>query len=544
MRALLAAAGALALATLPALGQPSAANPFKISFNPARDVQLTSETDAAGNTVRYVTVRFTITRVGEVQNPEEYKQYKIRIKEKGKFVKEVGVPEPTASDDITAVLAMDISGSMADLGRIQQAREAAKVFFGSLPARAECGLILFDHEVKVKIPPQKDRAALLDHVMKTPPDGGTAYFDATMEAVRLLESAPTRGKVVVLMTDGVDINSKATLKEAIQRAVTAGVRVYTIGIGEAGRNPKVTTVLALDRSASMLEPAQAGDKGKRKIDALQEAATRFVDIMRTSARATVMEFSDTVSPPGPFTASKDDLRQRIHNIVADGETAFLDAAYTALATLTAENPPDNKAVVVLTDGIDNSSRRRKEEVIDRALKAKIPIYMLGLGRDNELDEDTMRELAAKTNGQYYRASNAKALLQAFEKLSIKLHDDGIDEVSLKELASQTGGQFYPAKQIDQLKVILNSVTKDVLEKDYEVKFKTEYQDADGTTRELALELVRGTEVLDTQVGATQVRGLVKPEMNYLVYLFLLAGLAGLLGLPPLLRKLTRGPARA
>ena len=74
----------------------------------------------------------------------------------------------------------------------------------------------------------------------------------------MLRDIPGR-RAVVLMTDGVDLNSKRTQKQVIERAKASHVPIYTIGIGEPGKNEPVTTVLVLDHSGSMAAKASDAD---------------------------------------------------------------------------------------------------------------------------------------------------------------------------------------------------------------------------------------------------------------------------------------------
>src|SRR5205823_6408201 len=145
--------------------------------------------------------------------------------------------------------------------------------------------------------------------------------------------------------------------------------------------------------------------------------------------------------------------------------ALFDAVYDAVSTLEAWQPPGKKAVVALTDGIDNKSRRRVEEVIDHAKQARIPLYLLGFGRKGELDEKIMETMANQTGGKYFYAENEQKLIDLFESLGGIINDDGIDEESLKELAVKTGGQYYPAKNVSDLKLILTRVTQNIQRKD-------------------------------------------------------------------------------
>src|SRR5204863_5876180 len=107
---------------------------------------------------------------------------------------------------------------------------------------------------------------------------------------------------------------------------------------------------------------------------------------------------------------------------------------------------------------------------DNAKRAKIPLYLLGFGRTGELDAKTMQRMASETGGQYYHARNEKDLLEIFENLSIKIHDDGIDEDTLRKLASETGGEYFHAKKVDELKLILERVTQNIQKKSYTFTF--------------------------------------------------------------------------
>jgi len=568
MRALLAVLPvALVLAALPTLAdaQGQKAAPYKLT--PIEDPKPWRD----GSGTLQVTVRFTIEQIGQLQG-EEWKHYKVKITEDGRPVGLVSMPRPVigVQEDLCLVLAMDVSGSMTTLEgpagakfrRIDEARKAAESFLSQLPPRAPCGLILFDHEMKRELAPQLDRGQLIQLVKTEEPSGGTAYLDATFKGIGMLRQPGIKGKkVVVVLTDGVDLNSRVTLERVIAEANASEVpgagpelkvKVYTIGIGEPGKSEPVTTVLALDKSGSMLQRADDRDEIS-KIDALKTAAVRFVEIMRPGARTTLMEFNDALQNPKPFSGDKvalaRDIEERISEEKADGETAFLDAAYTAVASLIAENPKGKRGVVVLTDGVDNSSRHRKEEVIELAKSAKIPIYMLGLGRSGELDEDTMKEIALKTGGDYQRASNMKKLVELFEILSTKLHDEGVDEKSLRELAEKTGGEYHPAKDAAKLKFVLKEVSRALMKpRDYTETFKSLDQEDNGTRRRIGLSLVyvevdktgrvqREVDVGPTHGGDVQVRGVVVAKMDSLVYVAMLSLLGLLLALPPAMRRL-------
>jgi len=251
-----------------------------------------------GRRALFVTVQFKIQRPRDNAVVTDVPADQIVVEEDGKPVTDLEIFQPRARD-LTTVLAIDVSGSMRDHGKMEEAKQAARTFLDRLDPKSDSGLILFDHELRLKEPPARDRAQaaahraeLRRHVDGAQPGGGTSYLDAVSEAVRMLKGIPGR-RAVVILTDGVDISSQRTLEQVIDEAKTAEVPVYTLGIGEPGKNEPVTTILVLDHSGSMRAKANDTDRSS-KIQALHVAASRFVDLMRTGAKTTLLPFSSQV----------------------------------------------------------------------------------------------------------------------------------------------------------------------------------------------------------------------------------------------------------
>jgi VWFA-related protein len=541
MRRLLIGLPLIMLAAVPVFGQPDAKLPYKIEFN-QNDVELRHQSKD-GKSGIYLGVRFNVSSQGNDVSAKEG-EWQIAVYENNKVAATVSLPEISrVTKELSVVMAIDTSGSMKEHGRMQMARQAAQTFLGNLHTRADCGLVLFDHEVRDQVPPTSDRSVILKHIFDMEPRGGTAFRDAALVSLQMLAAVPkNRDRVLVLMTDGADVNSSHSLDEVISAANAINAKIYTIGIGEPGKFEQVNTTLVLDHSGSMELPADESDLSTPKIKALHAAASAFVQMMsKETGRVSLIPFSSTVKTPRAFTNDREDLKRQILKLTPSGETAVLDAIYTAIATLEADNAPGKRAVVAMTDGIDNSSRRRVEEVIDNAKRANIKLYLLGFGRNNEIDHTTMKRMADETRGQYFHASNKDKLLEIFEKLSIELHDDGIDEVSLTKLAHETGGKYYPAKEVSQLRLILEELPKSLERELREVEIKSFNQRDDGSLRTISLGLGRVGEAPEkaTRVGPEStvvVHGLIIAEMHPLIYLVLLAIMGCLIAAPALLRR--------
>jgi VWFA-related protein len=498
----------------------------------------------------HVQVKFRVLRQGDGSMATDVRTDEIVVREDGREVQRLKIDAPGVRK-LTTVLALDISGSMAGHHKLEEAKKAAFSFLDRLDDRADVGLILFDHELRVVEEPARDPARQAEHRAKlrrlieaARPGGGTAYLDAAARAVQMLRGVDGR-KAVLLMTDGVDMNSRHTPAEVIAEARAAEVPVYTLGVGEPGKNEEVYTVLVLDQSGSMAEKANDTDQ-ESKIEALRRAASRFVELMRPSARTTLLPFSDTVGTPEPFSRDKAALKERIGRLKAQGGTLLYDATYAGIETLVAARPGGKQAgrpdhVIVLTDGKDEApgSRRSDQAVIDRAREAGVRLHMLGLGRPREINEPVMKRMARETGGTYHHASDQRKLFDIFEQLSIELHDDGIDVAALQDLARRTGGEYYHARDVSQLRFIYEKVAQE-LQSAWTARFLSGRSSHDGTARGIDISVVRrGVQVSDVASADYNVHGVVVPEMDHRVYLAFLALLGGLLLIPAGLRHLHR-----
>jgi tight adherence protein B len=73
---------------------------------------------------------------------------------------------------------------------------------------------------------------------------GTALYDAIVAGAGQLRASPLVGRVLIVLTDGQDVSSKATLTDAIAIAREAGVSIYPIGIEGQGFDPGALQQLA------------------------------------------------------------------------------------------------------------------------------------------------------------------------------------------------------------------------------------------------------------------------------------------------------------
>jgi VWFA-related protein len=196
-----------------------------------------------------------------------------------------------------------------------------------------------------------------------------------------------------------------------------GKRVEITSLGLADKDP-ISIVVVMDTSGSM--------RGV-KMDAARSAASGFISGLGSDDLAAVMSFDSQVRTEIGFTDKLSDAREKLDllDATAGAGTCLYDALYESI-TLTATIPSGRRAIVILTDGVDEladgrtCSKYREEDVISLAKSGstRVPIYTVGLG--GKVDAAGLQRIADSTGGRYQFASDEQKLQDLFAGLREQL----------------------------------------------------------------------------------------------------------------------------
>lgn len=146
------------------------------------------------------------------------------------------IPLEQAKEGVNVVLVIDDSGSMQATDyqptRIEAAKEAAGRLLSQLNAKDNAGIVVFSSGATTAayLSPDKDR--VMEKLRSIAPNTGqTAIGDGLALAVDMAKSLPSQKKVVVLLSDGVNNAGVITPDEAVGFAQSAGIQVFTVGMG-------------------------------------------------------------------------------------------------------------------------------------------------------------------------------------------------------------------------------------------------------------------------------------------------------------------------
>jgi Ca-activated chloride channel homolog len=123
------------------------------------------------------------------------------------------------------MILIDVSGSMSQENRIDQAKQAALLFVDGLETNNRVGLAVFDTQVRLLVPLdnlERNQTQLRDNISALQPAGGTALYDATYQMVQEMDAVEDSDRIraIVLLSDGADtesvLQSLTSLAEAIQ----------------------------------------------------------------------------------------------------------------------------------------------------------------------------------------------------------------------------------------------------------------------------------------------------------------------------------------
>jgi VWFA-related protein len=280
-------------------------------------------------------------------------------------------------------------------------------------------------------------------------------------------SVAPAAKAVQLLFSVVDANGLfvTTLRGEDVRVLEDGQPQEFLSFLQRTEQP-LSFVLMLDTSVSQ----------ENAIPNAKRAAHDFVDSIMRPAKdaACVITFTGEATLETQLTSDKERVRRAIDGIkfepppgyltggivlstppsqsdlIRTGSTAIWDAVWVAADEVLAKTPrTTRRAIVLLTDGVDTSSRKKLNEAIERAIQAQVVIYTIGI--------------SDKSRG-------------------------GIEAEPLRKVAERTGGRLFLPETFDDLPSVLVEIEQE-LRSQYSVSYLSTSKKGGGKMRKIKIEIV-------------------------------------------------------
>jgi Ca-activated chloride channel family protein len=193
-----------------------------------------------------------------------------------------------------------------------------------------------------------------------------------------------------------------------------------------------------------------------KLEKSRESVAQFFKTANPEDEFFLVQFNDTADLLQPFTTKLEEIQNRLTFTQSKGRTALLDAVYLALHEMKKVKNP-RKALLIISDGGDNSSRYTEGEIKNLVKETDVQVYAIGIYEPIESRSRTPEELAGP----------------------------GL----LTEIAEQTGGRQYPVMNVNELPDIAAKIGVE-LRHQYILGYSPQNVQHDGKYRRVEVKLIQ------------------------------------------------------
>jgi Ca-activated chloride channel homolog len=172
-------------------------------------------------------------------------------------------------------------------------------------------------------------------------------------------------------------------------------------------------VILIDSSGSMEE----------RMMMARSAAITFLGGLREDDMAAIYNFDSNVKLIQDFSQSHD-VSEAVHDLKANGMTVLNDAMVQAAQEL-AKRDEKRKAIIVISDGIDNRSKYSSEQALKAAIAANATVYTVDMSvpfanmteeMQRRLSIGQLKKFADKSGGKFISTPGGAGLRDAFNSI--------------------------------------------------------------------------------------------------------------------------------
>lgn len=251
------------------------------------------------------------------------------------------------------------------------------------------------------------------------------------------------------------------------------------------RQVPVDVVLMVDSSSSVA----------KNLDDFRGAALGFAARLEADDRLSLIKFDDRIELLQDWTKSRFQFQRALNRIEPGMFTRFNDALMLASKEQFGANTKSRRAVIVLSDGIDNGrGTTTLEGALQALIRAQVAVYIVSnteisrAAKQAEIDT-LLNGTDASVRFNQLRIDTLRLGLQALEQ----------SERNLAQLAQATGGRLYRPKSFDALESTYAEVA-DELRHQYALYFTPLNKARDGSFRRVRVETANPAYRSHTRVG--------------------------------------------
>jgi Ca-activated chloride channel family protein len=297
---------------------------------------------------------------------------------------------------------------------------------------------------------------------------------------------PEKDDIVRLRADEVLLN--VTVLDPYGRQATDLSRSDFI-VAEDGKRQDIASFLISSVPVNVVLLLDASGSVVSEIDSLRQAAMQFVNALGPEDRISVIEFHTKLELIQDWTARAEDVRHALSwrfkpgMVMNDkgryeyGQTALYDAVYSSADEQLAK-VDGRKAIIILTDGDDSSSKVTYEQALGAVIKTGAVVYVVSKARAMLAQLAPYLGKTAKVfgGGSAQQASMYASRLERAEQI-------------MTDLSRRTGGQIYSPMQDKEMGAVYAQVAREI-KNQYIITYVSKNETRDGRLRRINVFLTR------------------------------------------------------
>ena len=235
---------------------------------------------------------------------------------------------------------------------------------------------------------------------------------------------------VDLRIDTTEVRIPVSVTDQRTGKVVTGLEVFHFELREDKELQDIVSFTSEDAPVSVGIVFDASGSMGSKLTKSRQAVARFVQTANPEDEFFLVQFNDRPALTVSFTAETEDILNRLAFVQSKGATALLDGVYMAMNEMKkARNA--RKAILIISDGGDNSSRYTESEVKNAVREADVQIYAIGIfepnGMGSTIEErmgpGLLGELTEQTGGRHFAIQNLGELPDVADKIGLELRNE-------------------------------------------------------------------------------------------------------------------------
>ncbi|MFB3815558.1 MAG: VWA domain-containing protein [Terriglobales bacterium] len=217
-----------------------------------------------------------------------------------------------------------------------------------------------------------------------------------------------------------------TVTDPMNRLVT-GLERDNFELYEAGQRQAIKHFSSEDAPISLGVIFDLSGSMSDKIDKSRNAVVEFFKTANPQDEFLMITFNERPELLESFTQSIEDIQNKLVFTIPKGRTALLDAIYLGLHKMR-EAKHQKKALLIISDGGDNSSRYTEGEIKSLVKEADVQIYAIGIfdmsprTPEEQFGPTLLSEITDVTGGRTFTIDNPNELADIATKIGIELRN--------------------------------------------------------------------------------------------------------------------------